>query len=204
MRRSPILAALVLAIALSCSSGPKVIPRRDMRRIYEEMFLRDKWLSINKMYGAADTTLVYDPIFGKYGYTYEDYYHTVLKYLDAPDKFDKLAGRIHNDIEKKKKAIVARNAELLNEEHRIEEMKAPESGFPRYYGKDFSGVRTDTLVFEKDTLKGVDFLSPVPWPPVRSFDTVAVSKSKEWDFFPVDVPAPEMLREKLKEMEKDR
>ena len=77
MRRSPILAALVLAIALSCSSGPKVIPRRDMRRISEEMFLRDKWLSINKMYGAADTTLVYDPIFGKYGYTYEDYYHTV-------------------------------------------------------------------------------------------------------------------------------
>lgn len=205
MNRSPLLIAAVLAVALSCSSGPKVIPRRDLRKIYEEMFIGDKWLYADReMRGVADTALVYDPIFEKYGYTYEDYYHTVSRYLDSPDKFEKLLDRVQKDFDKRKKTVISHNAELLEQERRIEENRAPESGFPNYYGKDFSGVRTDTLVFRRDTVRGLDFLSPVPWPPVRDFDTVAVKQAKEWDFFPVNVPMRDELKEKIKELEKDR
>ena len=175
MSRHPFLIAAVLAVALSCSSGPRVIPRKDLYRIYEEMFLSDKWLGINQeMRGVTDTALVYDPIFKKYGYTYDNYCHTVSKYMDSPDKFERLLKKLHSNFDKRKKNLMAKDVAVREEKQRREARMAPESNFPRYYGKDYSAVRTDTIAFERDTVWGVDIPVPKLRPHVRSFDTLAV------------------------------
>ena len=50
-------------VALSCSKGPRVIPRGKMARIYAEMLVTDQWInstpSVRRM---ADTSLVYEHI----------------------------------------------------------------------------------------------------------------------------------------------
>lgn len=86
----PVIIALVLFS--SCSSGErKVISRDDMAEIYAEMLLTDQWiLSQPKTRRQADTSLVYEPIFNKYGYTTEDYLYTVDKYMDDPERYSRI------------------------------------------------------------------------------------------------------------------
>ena len=53
----------------SCGNREHIISRGDMARIYADMYLMDQWImehSENRR--AADTSLVYNPIFEKYGY----------------------------------------------------------------------------------------------------------------------------------------
>lgn len=101
---------LAAALMLASCSGGKIIPKGKLTKIYVEMFLFDEWVRTQRGEMAkADTTLVYEPIFRKYGYTTEDYTRTVKKYLEEPEKFSKLfkkAQKICDDkldrLEKKK------------------------------------------------------------------------------------------------------
>lgn len=84
-----IIGALLCAAA--CSSGPKVIPRSKMEKIYVEMLVGDQWLMRDQDDGwKADTTLFYESIFQKYGYTTEDFKASYEYYLRDPLRFSRM------------------------------------------------------------------------------------------------------------------
>ena len=200
-----IIASVLAFSVLSCSRGPRVIPLRTLSKIYEEMFMSDKWLSRdNKARSISDTSLVYDPIFKKYGYTYEDYVHSISEYMDDPGKFDKMVEKMSSSFERRKKKLIAANEKKSVERWRKELNRAPESGFPKYYGHDYSAVRTDTIEFVRDSTGFCDIMRPLLRPPVRSFDTVIMNlRVKYLEIIP-DKEKMEMLaRERKKELEKE-
>jgi hypothetical protein len=98
--------ALACIAALAASCGPRVIPRGKLSDIYVEMFLTDQWLrenpSINR---TADTLLVYEPIFERFGYSTDDYLRSQEYYLRDPDRYAKLMRGVTRKLEKELKII---------------------------------------------------------------------------------------------------
>ena len=143
-----ILLLLVLAgLFASCAGRPRVIPRRVLTDIYAEMFLADQWLNDHKTERSrADTMLFYDPIFKRYGYTFEDYDASVRHYLKDPEKFSKVFRDAANKL-KDKRDVFRRKVEQLE---RVKEFNASIKG---YSVKNF---RADTIIWRsayKDSLK---------------------------------------------------
>lgn len=92
-------AAAYLLITLAALSslagcGPReavVIPPKMMSQVYSDMFVMDRWIKETpSVKPEADTTLVYEAIFRKYGYTTEDYNRSIDYYLDNPEKHIKI------------------------------------------------------------------------------------------------------------------
>lgn len=92
LRAVHVLCALALLCSLlSCTERRRIIPRGIMADIYADMFLADQWLNDNPgERKRVDTMLFYDPIFKRYGYTFEDYDASVKHYLKDPEKFSKI------------------------------------------------------------------------------------------------------------------
>lgn len=91
---------MAVSLAVSCSHGAKVIPTGKMEMIYREMFLADEWLrAYPEKRQMADTTWFYEPVFEKYGYTYDDYVNTVDYLLNDPERFAELLGRVARKLE---------------------------------------------------------------------------------------------------------
>ena len=120
-----LLAAIVLAP--SCRrNGPRVIPRGKLAKIYAEMFVTDQWIqNTPKLRSIADTSLVYEPILEKYGYTSEDYQHSVQHYMDDPERFSRIlrtTGEILDDqikdLKRKQKELQELEARKLAESKR--------------------------------------------------------------------------------------
>ncbi len=85
------VAAVLSAVVMSCSRSGRVIPASKLSDIYAEMFLADQWLvSHYSERRVADTTLFYEPIFKKYGYTLKDYDASVRHYIEKPDDYAKI------------------------------------------------------------------------------------------------------------------
>ena len=79
----------------ACSRGPKVIPRSKMEKIYTDMILADQWLEYNTEYrDDVDTSLFYEPIFHKYGYTTDDFRASVEYYMRDPLRFSRMMKKI--------------------------------------------------------------------------------------------------------------
>ncbi len=93
--------AAVFAVALSsCAKGPKLIPKRQMEKIYREMFLADQWLiEYPDKKKKADTTWFYAPIFERYGYDIEDYRASVDYYLSDPKRYADMVGKVVKGLE---------------------------------------------------------------------------------------------------------
>ncbi|MBQ9462477.1 MAG: DUF4296 domain-containing protein [Bacteroidales bacterium] len=84
-------AVLLLVLLGSCSGRPRIIPGDTLASIYADMFLADQWLSDHSSESKkADTSLFYDPIFSRYGYTFEDYDASVKHYLKDPERYSKI------------------------------------------------------------------------------------------------------------------
>ena len=93
MRR--IFQYMMLAMSLSMVSfsmqscgREDVIEEEHLAQIYAEMLMTDQW--INSTPGVrmiADTSLVYEPILKKYGYTSAEYRNSVEYYLEDPDEY---------------------------------------------------------------------------------------------------------------------
>ncbi len=83
---------LVLPCLLAgCAQRGRVIPEEKMSRIYEDMLLADQWLRDHPdSRKAADTTLFFDPIFKRYGYSFEDFDRSVNYYVDHPEQYTKI------------------------------------------------------------------------------------------------------------------
>jgi len=85
------LPIIVILVLLSACNKPKVIPADKLSKIYAEMFLTDQWTrGDKKLSKRADTTMVYEAIFNEYGYTSEDYNHTVEVLMDDPESYAKI------------------------------------------------------------------------------------------------------------------
>ena len=142
------ISAVLLAVPLLCSCGgrPRIIPGTVLTDIYAEMLLADQWLADHsEARKASDTTLFYDPIFRRYGYTYEDYDATVHRYLEDPEKFAKVFKNASMKL-KDERDRYRRKVEQLDD---VREFNASIKG---YSAKDF---RKDTLMFRslyKDSL----------------------------------------------------
>ena len=112
----------VLAMLCGCGRRSRVIPADKLSRIYQDFYLADQWVRDNPSgRKAADTTLIFDPILRRYGYTFEDYDRTVHYYLDHTEEYSKLldraAERLRKEGERMQKAVdeqMAREIELSN------------------------------------------------------------------------------------------
>ena len=127
MKGSHILAALVGMLCLSaCWQKDKIIPRSKMADLYVDMFLADQWvINAPGQARASDTTMLYEPIFNRYGYTTEDYIASVDYYLRDPKRY----GRILKKAESKLSGQLDRLNLLLDREDSIREQLERLAGF---------------------------------------------------------------------------
>ena len=110
----------VLSVATACGRKPRVIPEKKLVRIYSDMFLLDQWIRDHaEARPVADTTLFFDPVFRRYGYTFEDYNRSVEYYVDHPDKYSEIlttaSERLRAEAQRQETVLAAiskREAEL--------------------------------------------------------------------------------------------
>lgn len=89
-----------LLCAAACSSGPKVIPRSKMEKIYIDFFMGDQWIMLNQEDGwKADTTLFYEPILQKYGYTMDDFNASNEYYLRDPLRYSRMLKKVALELD---------------------------------------------------------------------------------------------------------
>ena len=110
-----------------------------MEDIYYDMLLADQWLNDhNAARKVADTTLFYEPVFRKYGYSFKDFDKSVSHYLKNPEKFSKMFDRVS-------KRLSGRARELEKVREAIENYVLPGGYEPSVFRPD-SIVWADTLV----------------------------------------------------------
>ena len=112
--RHIMLMTAVFLLAVSCGrKEDKVIPRSKLAEIYAEMMLVDQWIMNNPgNRHIADTSLVYEPVLERYGYTSADYRKSVDVYMNDPERFSRILrttaeilGEQLNALEDQKKEI---------------------------------------------------------------------------------------------------
>ncbi|MGP1610979.1 MAG: DUF4296 domain-containing protein [Candidatus Cryptobacteroides sp.] len=100
------LALIFLSIMASCARKARVIPKSKLEKIYMEMLLVDQWIGLEwSNTRVADTSVVYEQIFEKYGYTSNDYRKSVSYYMEDPDRFAKIFENISNALTTKANII---------------------------------------------------------------------------------------------------
>ena len=184
MRCAPVHILLLALVCLGagCARHGKVIPQEKMVRIYRDMFLADQWVRDNpEARVAADTTYFFDPIFKRYGYSFEDYDLSVHYYLDRPEKYAKILSdaseRLRRENERLNKALSARR-EAERERDRLHGLYKSEEDFRKdslfvdvpgilwpvpapdsLAAVDTLAVPSDSLAVRSDTLSVADTLS---------------------------------------------
>ena len=164
MRLRPVHIVLLLTL-LACLAGcgrrGRVIPEKKLMKLYTEMFVADQWLKDHASErNSADTSLFFDPIFRRHGYTFEDYDRSVHYYLDRPEKYAKLLNRASDRI-RKEAAQLQKEAEAQQErQFEIEHL------LDLYRRQDFT---TDSLRWSGPQTMWPEFKEPG--------DTVAVQDS---------------------------
>ncbi len=158
-----LLLGLVLLLS-SCTRRKevKVIPRSQLAKIYAEMLVTDQWImSTSGVRLIADTSLVYEPILEKHGYTTEDYLNTVNVYMDDPERFARILRESGEILDrriaalKKKKAKQEADMKRQKELDRLREMYRVELDysrqFPCLYDEPYVHYY-DSLTFEADSV----------------------------------------------------
>jgi hypothetical protein len=140
----------VFLLCLACSSdGVSVIPRSKLAKIYAEMLVMDQWAqSESQLRSVADTSLVYEPIFQKYGYDTEDYTRSVEYYMQDPERYSR---------------ILRQTIEILDA--RIEELNALKKAIRRQQ-------EIDSFVTDFDISDFYPYLSDEPY--VHYYDSLTV------------------------------
>ena len=163
------LFAVVLFLSSCSGDEGKVIPRSKLAEIYAEMLITDQWISDTPgVRRTADTSLVYEPIFQKYGYTTADYRASVDRYMDDPERFSRILRTTGQILDKK---IAQLNLEKEEQEKlkalkaRLEKMKIksdfkPEEFFPYLFDEPYVHYY-DSLAVEPDSVLMVYRLSNI-------------------------------------------
>ena len=137
-----------------------MIDEGDMAKIYAEMLITDQWINtVPSLRVVADTSLVYEPILKKYGYTSADYRTSVEYYLNDPDDFADIMRETIKILDKKLDKLHDKKGDLTEEKARVENFKKllkevilPEPALYLSYIKEIGECQPDSLVFEWDTL----------------------------------------------------
>lgn len=164
---------LSLSALFSCGGDePVVIPRAKLSEIYAEMLVTDQWIiSTPSVRQIADTSLVYEPILNKYGYTREDYNRSVGHYMDDPERFARIFRTTAEILDERIKELEIRKQEEDRAEMRrlqAEKFRPdidPEELFPYVFKEPYVHYY-DSLTFEPDSTAIYRLL------PVETVDTV--------------------------------
>ena len=220
MRLRAVHILLLLAVVAGlpgCARKGRVIPEKKLVRIYSDMYLADQWIRDHvEARAAADTTLYFDPIFKRYGYTFADYDASLNYYVDHPVEFAEIMSKVSDRLRARSEAL---NAEVTAEREREAELDS----FRRlYHPSDFSedslrwagaGILwpEKPVTAEADSLV-VDSLAVEParsgpekgrpdWvkPELEGLDTWEEIKPVD----PLDRPRPTRIRVEEKEQETD-
>ena len=153
---------LLLLAAVSCK-GPQRIERDDLENIFYEIFLQDQLIRANpELRHQADSSLVYEAIFNKYGYTTDDYLYSLNYYVQEPVRLakvmDAVAERFSDEARETGEQI-----RFLNWKKRMLDIWLKE---PDTLGRYLPPLPTDSLVLgmEKDSLfvRAQDSLPQLP------------------------------------------
>lgn len=107
------LSVLAAVFAVYSCNGVRVIPRKDMVAIYMDMYVADQWIKESgERQRMADTSYVYRPILKRYGYTVEDFIHSVDYYTDRPKDFASVFETVASELRSKVRLLEAQ--ERLN------------------------------------------------------------------------------------------
>jgi len=100
------LALLALASLASCKEG-RVIPEGKMSKIYADLFMADYWLELHasELGPVTDTSLVYEPVFAKYGFTSDEFRASMSHYLNDTDKYARILKHTTLILEERLKAL---------------------------------------------------------------------------------------------------
>lgn len=154
------LASSVVLVSLHGCKDDGIIEEDAMAQIYSEMLLTDQWInSTPGMRLIADTSLVYEPILKKYGYTAADYRKSVDHYLDDPDTYAEIMkktvkifdGRL-SELNKKKEKIQKDKDRERFVKSMASKVKLNDSLFAITYIHDESYGFDDSLSVKWDTL----------------------------------------------------
>ena len=160
-KRLAYMMAMVLSAVIFLASCGKdeaeVIPRDELARIYAEMLLTDQWIvHTPNIRLIADTSLVYSPIFEKYGYDADDYRKSIDHYMDDPERFARIFRETGEILDARLSELEKRKEDILRmEKLRLEAEKyRPDIKWEEIYRdrQDSAYVRfSDSLVFKLDS-----------------------------------------------------
>lgn len=175
------VAAVVSAslLLLSCGRNGRVIPDAELSEIIVEMLLSDQWLDQNHSERrTADTTLFYEPVFNRHGYTFKDFDRSISYYIEDGNHFE--------DILKVSEKMLSREAsrleKLMSKSEKAREFNEAIGGYVRV---DFDSLKIslhpawfrDTLqVVDSTEVVAADTLAVVPIPA----DTAVFIKRVNW------------------------
>lgn len=119
-RLANILAVALSAVIFLASCGndeAEVIPRDELAKIYAEMLLTDQWIiNTPNVRLIADTSLVYAPIFERYGYDADDYRKSIGHYMDDPERFARIFRETGEILDARLADLEERKVEILRRE----------------------------------------------------------------------------------------
>lgn len=157
--------AMILLFSSCSNDEGKVIPRDVLSEIYTEMLVTDQWiLSTPGVRMIADTSLVYEPILEKYGYTTLDYIKTVEAYMADPERFSRifrtsgemLDARLEELKDRKQKQVEAmRKQKELQRLLELYRSNFNNDEFFPYLSSEPYVHYYDSLTFEPDTLLNI-------------------------------------------------
>lgn len=144
----------LLLLAVSCGEKKdKVIPRGKLAEIYAEFLVMDQWVSSNSnLRRMADTTLVYEPILERYGYTSADYRKSVDVYMNDPERFSRILRTTGTILDKRLKDLERCRTEMEHEEELRKQMEARRIVVTIDMGEYFPYLHSEPYVHYYDSL----------------------------------------------------
>ena len=166
MRKFILIFLAILPLIMGCSDKGKVIPEEELSEIFFDMFLADQWLRDHPEYrDKADTTLFFEPIFRKYGYSFKDYNASLDYYATDTDMLARVTMAASTKMKETKdhyEALVEHNREVRLENERL---------MVDYVETDFS---SDSLVWHTGKVRWPEFVEPAQQDSVVTADTLEV------------------------------
>jgi hypothetical protein len=189
-----VTASMLLSVLSSCRDS-RVIDEDDMAKIYAEMLMTDQWINTTpNVKRIADTSLVYEPILRKYGYTSEDYRYSLNYYLEHNKDFAEIMNKTISILESRQAAL-EREKTRLEEEKKLREYVMSMSSYVdleeslfeiQDYPSDKYGPR-DTVSVVWDSLSFCFRITRIPVADTLALaDTLAVTDTLK----PATVPEP--------------
>lgn len=162
-----------------------------MIQIYTEMYVLDKYL-VNRpeLNQLADTLQVYEPVFNKYGYTFDEYDYSVSYYMKDPKRFAKLFEKVKINLDKKITSLERRAK--LEDDYNVTwdllldlEHTASDSIIGNGYFRALNIIffKPDTVSYKSHSTVLID--SIYKFPPQNIFELYDIIPTKADDYIPL-------------------